>query len=79
VQTENYDNNVNLIQTLINIPLAFGSASEGSTAVMDASLQTSLQQFILVVSMLCIPVMLIAKPVILLYKKEHHHFTIGSI
>jgi len=73
------DSNVNLIQTLINIPLAFGLATTDQTAVMDENLQTQLQFMILVISMGCIPIMLFVKPLILSCQHHHKQIKIQSI
>jgi len=46
---------------------------------MDPTTQTTFQQVILLVSMGCVPVMLLVKPVVLLLQKHHKTVSINSI
>lgn len=70
VQEENATTKQNLITAMINLVLQVGQA-DADTAVLSVGAQTTLQRFVLCVSLLCVPVMLLAKP-FLLSKAEHH-------
>lgn len=57
--------NANLITTMINMALAMGKADTETKIMMDANAQTSLQAFLLVIALLCVPTMLLVKPIYL--------------
>jgi len=63
---------VNLINTLIAVPLAMGQASvkAGTAIFTDPSVQTGFQEIILLCALLCVPTMLLFKPIIL---SRHHN------
>jgi len=55
----------NLINTLIGIPLGLGEVATGESALDNPSLQTTLQQCILLISVVTVPIMLLGKPLFL--------------
>lgn len=73
--------NTSLINTLINIPLALGQASsKANTQVLtDADVQTTIQQMLLIIAAVCVPVMLLVKPIVLSNSNHSKKIQINSI
>jgi len=61
-----------IITTMINMPLKLGSTD--GTPLYNSSLQDSLQLLFLLTALICVPLMLFPKPIILnmRYKRSHH-------
>jgi len=55
--------NPNLITTMINMALSLGKADNETKIMVSASAQTSLQTFLVVIALLCVPTMLLVKPI----------------
>lgn len=56
------DNHANIITAMINLVIGMGKA-DSSSNVMDVNTQTSIQQVLLGVSLACVPLMLLVKPI----------------
>mmetsp|Transcript_87188 Transcript_87188/g.188808 ORF Transcript_87188/g.188808 Transcript_87188/m.188808 type:complete len:124 (-) Transcript_87188:408-779(-) len=54
----------NLITAMINLVLQMGS-SDPDTAVLNVDTQTGIQRAVLIISLLSVPIMLLAKPILL--------------
>jgi V-type H+-transporting ATPase subunit a len=67
--------NANLITAMINMGLAAGKAEPGmnGTAIMDPSFQSNLQFWLFIVAMICVPTMLLVKPLILIFGPQPEH------
>jgi len=61
--------NANLITAMINMGLAAGKAETGmnGTAIMEPSFQSNLQFYWFITAMICVPTMLLVKPLILIF------------
>jgi len=67
--------NANLITAMINMGLAAGKAEAGmnGTAIMEPSFQSSLQFYLFITAMICVPTMLLVKPLILILGPHAEH------
>jgi len=78
VQGVNAAENANLITAMINLALQMGGCDK-STAVLDVGLQTSIQQMLLTLAVLTVPLMLLAKPIIMSRHHDSKAMNINSI
>lgn len=69
--TGNENNAPSIINTMINIPLK-GAHIEGAPFISDMATNQKLSLVLLLIAVICIPVMLIPKPVILISRLSHH-------
>jgi len=75
--------NVNLITTLINLALKSGDPTEESgpytyTLFDNGDLQRNVQFTLLCIALLCVPVMLLGKPLLSLVYHSETHLTVNS-
>lgn len=71
-------NHANLITAMINLALQVGKA-DSQTAVLNTDLQTDIQRVLLGVGVLCIPIMLLGKPIVLSNWHDSKRIQIKSI
>lgn len=71
--------NANLITAMINLFLGYGTVDSTTQVMVNANTQTTIERCLLTVGLICVPVMLLVKPIVMSKRAPAKQININPI